>query len=148
MHPATKTASGKVDWTKATDGTGDDAEIDFDPMQKTLKADVRDPVTGNIVQEFGSEETMLAHELIHTALLFQGIMDVISPVTNTYIDQQAVPATSTTVAKAATSKSETILKEEAETIGLPGHAPVNKATENSIRDEQGQNQRAGYKLTR
>jgi RHS repeat-associated protein len=121
-------ASGRVDWTNATNGTGANATVNFDPTSNPSILTV-DPATGNVSGATRPNEIGLGHELIHAGHINKGTVDF-TPATNTY--QTATGA-----------QIQTVATEELRTVGVSGH-DANKATENKIRQEQGLNQRGAY----
>jgi RHS repeat-associated protein len=126
---ADKNASGNVDWTNSTNGTGANATVNFDPTCNTNVPTI-DPTTGNVSNASTPYEVALAHELIHAEHINNGTVDF-SEGTNTYQTAEG-------------TKTETRYKEELKTVGLPGY-DGNKVTENKIREEQGVNKRGAYK---
>ena len=123
-----KTASGKTDWTKAMNGTGDDATVSFNPSSDPLIKTV-EPKTGNISGKKRPNQIGLAHELIHADHINNGSVDF----TKTEHTYQTVGGNMT----------QTHPIEEFRTVGLKG-TKKGDITENQIRKEQSQNQRGAY----
>jgi RHS repeat-associated protein len=125
---ADRNASGGVDWTNATNGTGANATVNFDPTSNPNIL-TTDPATGNVSGATRPNEIGLGHELVHADHINKGTVDF-TPATNTY---QTATGTQT----------QSVATEELRTVGVSGHNN-NKATENKIRQEQGLNQRGAY----
>src|SRR5690554_4858147 len=127
-RPDSRTASGKTDWTKSTDGTGDNVTVNFNPSSDPLIKTV-DPKTGNVVGAKRPSQVGLAHELIHADHITSGDVDF----TKTNHTYQTANGTVT----------QTKPNEELRTVGLQG-VKKRDITENQIREEQKQNPRGAY----
>ena len=116
-----RTATGNVDWTNATNGAGDNATVSFDP---TANPDIPtvDPKTGNVSGAKRPNQIGLGHELIHADHINNGDVDF-TPATHTYNDANGNPTT------------QTIITEELRTVGLQG-VKAGDVTENNLRQEQ------------
>ena len=123
-----RNATGGVDWTNATNGTGANATVNFDPTSNPNIL-TTDPTTGNVSGATRPNQIGLGHELIHADHINKGTVDF-TPATHSY-------------QTATGTRTQTVATEELRTVGVPGHN-TNKATENKIRQEQGLNQRGAY----
>jgi RHS repeat-associated protein len=127
-RPDSRTASGKTDWTKSMDGTGDNVTVNFDPSSNPSIKTV-DPETGNVSGRSRPNQVGLAHELIHGDHITSGNVDFTS--------------TNHTYQTAGGKVTQSIPNEEARTVGLKG-VKKGDITENQIRKEQKQNPRGAY----
>lgn len=123
-----KTSTGKIDWTNATNGKGANATIKFDPASNPSIL-TKDAKTGIVSGANRPKEIGIAHEMIHGQHINKGTVDMSSGTTN--------------YKTASGTQTQTIKKEEINTIGLSGSSS-NGATENKIRKEQGLDARGGY----
>ena len=128
-RPDSRTATGKTDWTKSKNGTGDNATVTFDPTSNpAIKTE--DPKTGILAPKKGRpNEIGLGHELIHTNHIIDGDVDFTS--------------TKNTYKTASGPVTQTQPNEELRTVGLQG-VKKKDITENQLRKENGQNNRGAY----
>ncbi|MDR1652538.1 MAG: hypothetical protein LBS01_02580, partial [Prevotellaceae bacterium] len=118
-----------VNSTNAINGVGSDANVTFNPTANPPIL-TKDPKTGNVSGASRPNEIGLGHELIHADKSMKGkAVDYSTTATHTYKD-----ATGNTV-------TQTMPKEELETVGLMGN---HKYNENKLRKEQGLNERGAY----
>ena len=116
-------------WTNASNGTGANASINFDPESNPGILTV-DPDTGRVAPASRPHQIGLGHELIHALGIVTGTSVPLSEISEyTYINANGV---------AVTQARRT---EELVTVGLiPGRA----ISENDLRREQGLNLRGAY----
>ena len=115
----------------AINGKGSDVTVNFDPSANP-SIPTKDPVTGNVSGANRPDEIGLAHEMIHGERSMDGKATNYSTTdTHTYKDA------------AGNTVTQTVPKEELQTVGVKGNNP-NDYTENKIRQEQGLNQRGAY----
>lgn len=120
-----------TDWVAATDGTGSDATVWFDPNQTPVVPRVQK--NGRVVRETGaSQSTMLGHELIHGDRSQRGV--IIDP---------AIDATITYKDSSGATASQTYKAEEFATVGLKG-ATKDDVTERQLGEEAGEKLRGAY----
>lgn len=128
-RPDSRTAAGKTDWTKAANGKGDNATVNFDPTSNpSIKTE--DPKTGNVSPQNGRpNEIGLGHELVHTSHIVDGDVNF-TPTNHAY--------------KTSTGNvTQTMSNEELRTTGLQG-VKKNDINENQLRKENGLNKRGAY----
>jgi hypothetical protein len=111
----------------STNGVGTDSNVTFDPTSNPL-IKTKDPVTGNVSRATRPNEIGLGHELIHADRAMKG-KSVEGTTTQTYTDA------------AGNTVTESVRKEEVETVGTQGNYRYN---ENKLRKEQGLNERGAY----
>ncbi len=140
-HPASKTRLGKDDWTKATNGTGDNATVIFDPTANPQIL-TENPKTGNVENKPEPDKIALAHELIHVTRIFTGGISFDKD-NYTYQTAAAIPAKGKTPARPAVTVTQNVVKEELRTVGLKG-VVGSEPTENDIRKEHKLNLRGAY----
>jgi hypothetical protein len=114
--------------TNSINGVGTDSNVTFDPTSNP-SIPTKDPTTGNVSGATRPNEIGLGHELIHADRAMKGKSEGSATATHTYKD-----ATGNTV-------TQTVRKEELETVGLQGNYKYN---ENKLRKEQGLNERGAY----
>ena len=115
----------------AINGKGSDVTVNFDPSANP-SIPTKDPVTGNVSGATRPDEIGLAHKMIHGERSMDGKATNYST-TDTYTYTDA----------AGNTVTQTVPKEELQTVGLKGNNP-NDYTENKIRKEQGLNERGAY----
>ncbi len=114
----------------AINGKGSDAIVTFDINQKGNV--LTEDAAGNKTMQNTSSEIILGHELIHAERSMDGkATDYSTMDTHTYKDA------------AGNTQTQTVPKEELQTVGLKANNP-NDFTENKLRKEQGQNTRVSY----
>jgi hypothetical protein len=111
-------AAESSDWTKAKDGTGSDATVEFDKNSNPLIQTV-DSKTGEIVPKTRPNQVGLGHELIHADHITNGTIQMNK------------------------SDEDNVRDEEKATVGIKYNKP-NDITENNIRKEQGVEPRGKY----
>ena len=117
--------------TSATNGRGSDVSVNFDPSANP-SIPTKDPSTGDVSGATRPDEIGLAHEMIHGEHSMEGKATNYSTMdTHTYKDA------------AGNTVTQTVPKEELQTVGLNGNNQ-NDYTENKIRQEQGLKQRGAY----
>jgi hypothetical protein len=113
----------------STNGVGTDSNVSFDPTANP-SIPTKDPATGNVSGATRPNEIGLGHELIHADRSMKGkAVDYSKWTMQTYKDANGKKIT------------ESVRKEEAETVGLQGN---HKYNENKLRKEQGLNERGAY----
>ncbi|WP_415060415.1 RHS repeat-associated core domain-containing protein, partial [Flavobacterium sp.] len=127
-RPDSRDASGNTDWTKSTNGKGDDVTVNFDPTSNPSIKTV-DPKTGNVSGAKRPNQVGLAHELIHADHITEGDVSF-TPTAHTY-------------KIAGGNVTQTKPNEELRTVGVKG-VKKGDIKENQIRKEQGQNPRGAY----
>lgn len=74
-RPDSRMSSGKTDWTKSKDGTGDNVTVKFDPSSNPSISTI-DPKTGDVSGKSRPNQVGLAHELIHADHITSGEVDL------------------------------------------------------------------------
>lgn len=111
-------------------GVGSDAIVNLDPNQAANV--LTEDNNGNQQLEAADQSIILGHELIHAYRSFKGeAIDYSLKENYQYKDA------------AGNTKNESVIKEEARTVGLQGNK-AGDITENKLRKEQGKNKRIKY----
>lgn len=123
-------AASPANATAASNGTGSDSSVTFD-QSSSPSIDVVDSQGNFTTQTNRPNAVGLAHELIHASHMNQGSVDFTS-------------ATQTVTDAAGNALTSTAANEEHRTVGVGGNAQPGDITENQIRSEQSQPDRAIY----